>query len=371
MTNLVAIDVALSQQFVAAVRRCWDQGDAVFPVDQRWPFPTRRAMFDSIRPTHIIDPHDQLHGVENGLPAEPGDALVIATSGSSGVPKGVVHTHSSLLASATACHNRIGISNAHWLACLPPSHIGGFSVISRSILLDIPMSLARANDPLAIAEAVAGGANYISVVPAMLDRIDAIQFDVILLGGSRPPLVRPHNSIATYGSTETASGVAYDGIALNGVEITVSNDGSVLVRGNMLLRTYRNGHDPKDSQGWFNTGDIGQISDTGVLNILGRRGDMIITGGENVWPDQVEKVLITHPEVSDCAVTGVHDQRWGQRVCAWLVINNPDSAPTLEAIREYVKSVLPAYCAPHNIFIVSALPRTSTGKIDRKQLVSN
>src|SRR5438067_1808963 len=125
----------------------------------------------------------------------------------------------------------------------------------------------------------------------------------------------PPNPVTTYGMTETGSGVAYGGAPLDGVELKVV-EGEIVVRCPMLLRCYRSAdgdHDPRDADGWFATGDGGSFDASGRLVVDGRLGDMIITGGENVWPAPVEDALRTHPAVVDVAVVGRPDAEWGQR----------------------------------------------------------
>ena len=129
-------------------------------------------------------------------------------------------------------------------------------------------------------------------MPTALARVDPTAFRTVLVGGQAPPPDRPANVIATYGLTETGSGIAYDGVPLDGVEIRIVDD-EIHVRGPMLLRAYRDGDDPKDADGWLPTGDAGSFED-GRLSVHGRIGDLIITGGENVWPVAVERVL-AHP----------------------------------------------------------------------------
>jgi O-succinylbenzoic acid--CoA ligase len=122
-------------------------------------------------------------------------------------------------------------------------------------------------------------------------------------------------------------------VPLDGVEVAVDeDDGSIMLRGPMLLRCYRDGTDPKHSGGWLTTGDVGQLDADGRLVVHGRRGDLIITGGENVWPDPVEQVLRTVSGVADVAIAGRDDDEWGQRVVA-LVVATADGPPTLEAPR--------------------------------------
>ena len=136
----------------------------------------------------------------------------------------------------------------------------------------------------------------------------------------------------------------------------------------MLMRGYRDGTCAVDSSGWLRTGDIG-IFEGGVLVVEGREGDLIITGGENVWPESVEDILRGHPHVIDVCIAGVPDAEWGQAVTAWIVTDG--SAVSLETIRAFVKEQLPVHCAPRNLVEISEIPRTALGKPRRAELISS
>jgi O-succinylbenzoic acid--CoA ligase len=344
--RLVAIDMPGGPGFVDELRRIWDAGDAAFPVDQRLPPSAKQALLVAM-------------GV--GEPVGPGDALVVATSGSTGEPKGVVLTHDAVAASARATSDRLAVTDDdHWLACLPLSHVGGLSVVTRALHTGTRLTMLPGFDADAVGSS---DANLVSLVATTLPRVDATRFRVIVLGGSRPPEDRPANSVTTYGMTETGSGVVYDGVPLDGVEVRVDPDGQILLRGPMLLRCYRDGSVPLDIEGWLPTGDLGRWLDDGRLHVDGRRGDLIITGGENVWPEAVEAAIADHPDVAEVLVRGVDDLEWGQIVEA--VIVPVATAPTLDSIRAHVKERHPGYLAPRRIEIVSSLPRTSIGKLRR------
>jgi len=296
-----------------------------------------------------------------GEEVDDGDALVVATSGSTGTPKGVVLTHDAIAASAEATSRRLEVTaDDHWLACLPLSHVGGLSVVTRALHTGTQLTVLPGFDAVAVTEV---GASLVSLVATALKRIDPSIFRCIVLGGSRPPADRPSNTVTTYGMTETGSGVVYDGVPLDGVEVRIDGDAEVWLRGPMLLRGYRDGTRPFDADGWLPTGDLGRWLDDGRLHVDGRRGDLIITGGENVWPEAVEAVLSTHPAVAEAMVRGVADDEWGQVVEA--VIVPVGAAPTLDEIRAYVKDTQPAFMAPRSIRIVDALPRTALGKLQR------
>jgi O-succinylbenzoic acid--CoA ligase len=175
--------------------------------------------------------------------------------------------------------------------------------------------------------------------------------------------------VTTYGLTESGSGVVYNGKALRGVELEI-RDSIVYIKAPMLLRAYRDGSVPLDSNGWFCTGDRGSISDDGVLQIEGRDSDLIISGGENIWPENVEDALRDFPDVTDLCVAGVPDPEWGHAVHVWLVTTSTDK-PSLNAVRAHVKQNLPAHCAPRQVHIVSEIPRTALGKPQRSILVES
>jgi O-succinylbenzoic acid--CoA ligase len=367
MPHLVALDLPGGPAFVDALRRVWDRGDAVLPVDQRLPGPARAALFTALRPGRIVDADGER--VLEGDPVEPGDALVMPTSGSTGAPKGVVHTTAGLEASARAGNARLGVeASDHWLACLPLAHIGGFTVITKAITASTQLTVLPGFDAAEVTAQARAGTTLVSLVPTTLARIDPSLFRVVLLGGSRPPLDRPANVVATYGLTETGSGVVYDGLPLDGVEVRIAADGEILVRGPMLMRCYRDGTSPIDADGWLHTDDLGTLGPDGLLQVQGRRGDMIVTGGENVWPDAVERVIADLPGVAEVAVAGVPDPEWGQRVVAWVVPADA-AAPSLADLRTAVGQRLAAFMAPKELHLVEALPRTAIGKVSRTTLV--
>ncbi len=363
MRQLIAIDLPGGPGFVDALRAIWDAGDAAFVVDQRLPASARGKLLRAMAPAFIIN-GDGRARLRSSRSVDGGDALVVATSGSAGEPKGVVLTHSAVEASARATSSRLDVdAGDRWLACLPLSHIGGLSVVTRALITDTPLTVHPGFDAAAVD---ADEATLVSLVGTALRRIDALRFRVIVLGGSKPPLDRPRNAVTTYGMTETGSGVVYDGRLLDGVEVRIDDSAEIWLRGPMLLRCYRDDTDPA-VDGWLPTGDLGAWLPDGRLHVDGRRGDLIITGGENVWPEAVERVLGDFIGVADVAVWGAPDAEWGQAVTA-LVVTRAGAAPSLEALRDHVKGELPAFCAPRRLVIVDALPRTALGKLRRADL---
>ena len=350
MPSLVAITAEGSDGFVQALRAAWDRGNAVLPVDPRLPAAARQAVCETLGA---------------GRPVEDGDALVVATSGSTGVPKGVVLTFDALAAAAGAASTRLAVdpSSDSWLACLPLSHVGGLGVVVRALLTGTPLTVRPAFDPTV-------DATLVSLVPTLLDRFDTSQFRVVLAGGAFDRKLRPPNVVHTYGMTETGGGVVYDDVPLDGVEVRADEAGQLSVRGPTLLRCYRDGSDPRDTDGWLPTGDVGEVLGDGRVVVHGRRSDLIVTGGENVWPADVEEALRSHPAVAEVAVTARDDPEWGQRVIAVVVPRQRSAPPTLDDLRAWVKDRRPAFAAPRELVLVDALPRTTNGKVARDRLLA-
>jgi O-succinylbenzoic acid--CoA ligase len=367
MRKLVALALPGGPGFVGALQRAWDAGDAVVVLDHRVPPKAQADVLDTLAASEIVA-DDGTTATPDGRRMDDGDALVVTTSGTTGRPKAVVLTHDAVAASAHATSARLEVDPGrdHWLACLPLAHVGGLSVVTRALLTGTSLTVHPGFDPVA---AMASGATLVSLVPTALARIDPDRFRTIVLGGAAPPADLPANAVTTYGLTETGSGVVYDGRPLDNVEVRIGPDGEVQLKGPMLLRAYLDGTDPKDADGWLATGDLGHIDD-GRLVVDGRRDDLIVTGGENVWPEPVERVLAGAEGVAAVAVAGPADAEWGQRVTAYVVATDPARPPTLADLRARVKEALPAWCAPHQLVLVDELPRTALGKVRRDQLIT-
>jgi O-succinylbenzoic acid--CoA ligase len=316
-------------------------------------------------------------------------AIVVSTSGTTGVPKGAMLTAAALVASASATHDRLG-GPGSWLLALPAYHVAGLQVLVRSVLagttpVAIPPSLDVAELPSAIAE-LGSGRRYASLVAVQLDNAlrDAgaaaalAELDAVLIGGGPMPAAIAERAAAagisvvrTYGMSETAGGCVYDGVPLDGVEVRI-DDGRVVLGGETVAKGYRNPVDPDPfvEPGWFRTDDVGALDDSGVLRVLGRIDDAISTGGLTVLPQLVETVLATHPAIADSAVFGVPDERLGQRVCAAIVLAANSVAPTVAELRAHVATTLDATAAPREMHVVDELPRRGIGKLDRRELAA-
>lgn len=406
MASLVALAMAGGPLFVQELQRAWDGGNAVLPIDPRLPEPGVRRLLATLRPAAMVGADGLRQRLSGGVGVEPGDALVMVTSGTTGDAKGCVLTHAAVAASAWATTERLKVDPGvdRWLACLPLSHVGGLSVVTRALTTGTPLSVHPDFSADAVGSAArTEGVTMVSLVATALARLDAGIFRTVVLGGSAPPADLPPNVVTTYGLTETGSGVVYDGWPLDGVEIEVvppapgagpgpgrgaavvpggdgAREGQIHIRGLMLARAYRQcgaptgGHDPNldedptSPDGWLATGDWGALSTTGRLSVLGRLSDLVITGGENVWPAAVERTLLHLPGVAAVAVGGRPDPEWGQRVVAWVVPANPSDPPTLDSLRARVAEDLPRFAAPRELVLVDSLPRTGLGKIARHQL---
>lgn len=363
MPDLVAIDLPGGPTFVDELVRAWEAGDAVVPIDQRLPHTAKQALLDAVSPSRLVD-NDGSTRLEGSRPVEEGDALVVATSGSSGSPKGVILTHRAIEASARASSAALNVGrDDRWLACLPVAHIGGLSVVTRALVTGTSLTVIPKFDAAHVSD-LARECTLVSLVATTLARIDASIFRTILLGGSSAPTHLPPNVVATYGMTETASGIVYDGVPLEGVEIRIADDGEILVRAPMVMRAYRDGSTTVDAQGWLHTDDAGRWLADGRLHVTGRRGDVIITGGQKVWPQSVEDALSSSLGHTDYCVVGVPDEEWGERV----VLVTTHDAIDLGRVRDVVSSVLPSYCAPREIRRVDSIPRTAIGKVRRQSL---
>lgn len=365
----MAVAVSGGPEFVEVLQRIWDRGDALLPLDPRLPPAAVERLLDAMQPSALIDAAGDESKRAGGRPVEDGDALVVATSGSTGRPKGAVHTHRTVAASASATSNRLGVDPARdrWLCCLPLAHVAGLSVVTRALHTGTPLEVHNRFDAADVVDAARRGATLSTVVPTALARFDPRLFRKLVVGGSAPPAVVPPNAVISYGMTETGSAFVYDGVPLDGVEVRIVA-GEIQVRGPMVMRCYRDESDPKDANGWLPTDDAGEWGPDGRLVVHGRRGDLIITGGENVWPTAVELVLSHHPAVAEVAVIGRPHPEWGQEVVAVVVPTHASAPPRLDELRAHTKVDLPAFAAPRSLEIVSSLPRTLLGKVERRSL---
>jgi O-succinylbenzoic acid--CoA ligase len=364
---LLAIDLPLGPALEAALRGCAERNQAFCILDQRLSVRRRAEELELLGATAILDETGE-RSLDTGRDVDDEIGLVMLTSGSSGTPKAAELTWTALRASAALTQASLRADSAPvWFPCLPANHIGGLAVLLRSILSDATLLWSDDGD---LERAASLGATHVSIVRTQLARHDVSGFYRVLLGGARPPHALPSNVITTWGMTETGSGVVYDGYPLEGVELVTVN-GELCVRSPTMFRSYR--HAPRPSivgpdgrSDWFPTGDAGSIID-GRVRVRGRLGFVINTGGEKLWPEDLEVLLASLEGISDVAVTGVEDPEWGQRVVALVVA---DGANHDDEIRAIASERLGPWAKPKEIRYVVAIPRTGNGKIRRSELAS-
>ena len=370
-------------------------GPAILPLDATLPRARLAELIEAFAPASIetsgdfqrISPASQLtRSGARGTAAGVDDdvAVVLATSGSTGLPKGAELTATALTASATSSLARLGATRGErWLCCLPVHHISGLGILVRSLLAgSVPVVTDRADVGVIVREVSQPdpGCQYISLVPTQLRRLldggaPLSGFRAILLGGAavQPGLLDEAAAagarvITTYGMTETCGGCVYDGVPLDGVHVATDADGRIRISGALLFSRYRLAPELTKAalqDGWFVTSDLGELSD-GRLEVRGRADDVINSGGEKVVAGEVEHVLRDCPGVGDVVVVGIPDPDWGERVTAMVVPADLADPPSLDEIRTYVRDRLPRYAAPKGMKIVGQLPMLPSGKPDRQ-----
>lgn len=367
MNELVALAIAPSRKYRETIERVWENGDAFFPLDMRLSPQAQQQQLQVARPTKIIESDGELRTLPRGSGVEEGDAYVVLTSGTTGDPKGVIHTFDSMRASCLGTNEALQITTSDgWICGLPPSHVGGLSVITRSILTGLPLHIMEGFPEHEVNQARANGANLISIVRAVISRLDLTTFKAVLLGAQSPPDNLPANYVTTYGMTETGSGVVYNNRPLKGVNIECSSDGEILIQAPMLARSYRDGQPLLDNKGWYHTGDVGLVEDSGEIRILGRASEVINSGGEKLYPNKIEDLLLELPGVCDVAVVGVEHAKWGEEVVAVVVLEDGMGASfDLNAVRDIVSIQLAPWAVPKRIYSAEAIPKTALGKVRR------
>lgn len=357
----------------------------------------------------VVEIERELSGGEAIAGAESidGDALhsLIYTSGTTGAPKGALLTYGNFYWSAVASGQNLGVeAGDRWLACMPLFHVGGLSILLRSAIYGTTAVIHDGFDEVRVNRAIREeGGTLLSVVATMLRRmLDADDGDypasmrAVLVGGGPVPaelLTRAQERglpvLQTYGLTEATSQVATlssedalrklgsAGLALPATTVRIGEPGSdveageigeILVAGPTVTAGYLGRPEATAEtlrDGWLHTGDLGSLDDEGYLFIADRRDDLIVTGGENVYPAEVEAALVAHASVVEAAVVGVSDERWGQIVAA-VVVASDGAAPTSEELAERLRERLAGYKVPRRIeFSSEALPRTASGKLQR------
>jgi O-succinylbenzoic acid--CoA ligase len=289
-------------------------------------------------------------------------ATIIFTSGSTGVPKAALHAFGNHYYNALGSNANIPLrSGDRWLHSLPLYHVGGLSILFRCLLAGATVALPRQGTPLgeAIDEL---GATHVSLVSTQLLRLlrgkaDLAGLEAVLMGGGPVPAPLVDEAVArglpihtSYGLTETASQVTTtppgaspgelgtSGRLLPYREIAISGGGEILVRGQTLFAGYVEGGKTEralDADGWFHTGDLGELNENGYLRVLGRQDNLFVSGGENIQPEEIEEALYGLPGVDEAVVVPVPDEEFGARPVAFVRMEDErygELAPELERV---------------------------------------
>ena len=387
---LVAVDLPPGPAWLDVLWDLWTEGVSFLPLDRRLTDRERRAVVELARPACIISEGDEVLFADPAPIDAEQAAIVVATSGTAGAPKLVELSRAAVSAAVGLSFGALGESvgqvaldpSEPWASCLTPAHVGGLLVLLRRLIFASPVTVLEGFDAATLIEQAPAGA-HVALVPAMLRRLVEVDADlsalgVLLVGGGAvdPELgaAAAHlggRVVTTYGLTETCGGIAYDGRLFEDTQARVA-EGQIELHGPTLMGGYR--HDPAATaaaftlDGWLRTGDVGVIGDDGLVTVHGRMDELIRTGAETVWPQEVEPVLRDHPKVIDVAVAGRPDPEWGELVVAFVVAAREDDPPTLEELRDHVSERIARFKAPKHLVLVEGLPRTASGKLRRGAL---
>jgi o-succinylbenzoate---CoA ligase len=316
-------------------------------------------------------------------------ATVVFTSGSAGVPKAALHTFRNHYFSARGSNTNIALAPGdRWLHSLPLYHVGGLSIVFRCLLAGATVVLPEPGASLG--EAVAG-ATHVSLVPTQLSRLlreggfEAGRLEAVLLGGGPLPtsLVDEAADLGlpihtSYGLTEMASQVTTtppgasrkelrtSGRLLPHREVGISGDGEILVRGETLFAGYVEGdavYRPLDADGWFHTGDIGDLSENGYLRVLGRKDNLFVSGGENIQPEEIEEALLSLEGVEEAVVVPISDPEFGARPVAF--VRTADGIVEPDAFARVLRMVLPGFKIPVDFYAWPEEAGSGAMKVDR------
>jgi O-succinylbenzoic acid--CoA ligase len=389
--SVAAMTMHPRREQVVLVHALMKLGAVLLPLSPRLSAAERAAAIAAEELAIDLDDAGELTQTEADMPLlgeHDMDALACKamTSGSTGAPDPVGLTYGNFLWSAVGSAFNIGVEPGdRWLCCLPLSHISGLGIVMRSVIYG---TTAVVHDGFAVDRVAASlerdGITVVSLVATMLTRLLEAGADLsapraILVGGGPVPkdaleeaLGRGATVVQTYGLTEACSQVttlapadARRKLGSAGRPLLTTHlriqDGEILVQGPTVAPGRA------DADGWLHTGDLGRIDEEGFLYVEDRIDDMIVSGGENVVPAEVEKVLLRHPEVADAAVVGREDPEWQQAVTAIVVlVEGSDVSP--DELRRHCAESLAGFKVPKRVELAAALPRTPSGKLMRRAL---
>ena len=333
------------------------------------------------------------HGVQ------PGDLLLVYTSGTTGAPKGAMHTAQGLQANALAAVAAQGLTAAERvLSVLPLFHVGGLCIQTLPALsVGARVSLQPRFEPGAWFDAVEQWRPTTTLlVPAVMKALiehprwaaaDLTSLRFVNSGSQIVPraLIEAFHArgvpvAQVSGSTETGpvaivlepaealAHVGQVGRPALGVRCRLATDGEILLQAPNLMRGYhRSGEPAFDAEGWFHTGDLAVVHPGGYLEVVGRSKELIISGGENIHPAEIEQLVATRPEVAECAVVGLPDERWGEVPVLALVLK-PGTSLDAAALQALFDEHLARFKHPRQVRVLHELPRTALGKVQRPAL---
>ena len=407
----VALIAGNGVETVVVIHALIDLGATLVPIHPRLTAAEVEVLLADAAPALTLREADLLSPLPHPYPSpypypppdpdpDPAPLAVVYTSGTTGRPKGAVLSRRAFLAAAAASAHNLGwTDDDRWLCCMPLCHVGGLSILTRCLLARRAVILEPRFDPDVVLTSIARArATLLSVVPTMLQTLlerDAgnalAALRAVLVGGAGAPFAlieecgrRGVRALTTYGLTEGCSQITVQrpsspyrpergsGAPLPGIELRVADPdgggiGRIHVRGPTLMDGYFGGPGRPldrgvDGEGWFDTGDLGELDARGALHIHARRTDLIVTGGENVYPLEIEQRLESIPGVRRALVFGVPDERWGQIVAAALEL-----APGVEidALAAGAAARLASHKRPRLACAVADLPLTGSGKLER------
>lgn len=389
--SVAAIAMAPGLEYATVLHALMKLGATAFPLDPRLTSEERQRAIGPNLPAIVIESPDDLAGHEADMPLL-GELDLdapftrILTSGTSGASRAIEHTYGNHLWSAVGSAFNLGVDpDDRWLCCVPLFHVSGVSILMRSAIYGTTAVVQDGFDLDRVAESLqSDGITIVSLVTTMLTRLidagAAIERPrAILVGGGPVPdeileeaLGLGATVVQTYGLTETASQVTTlspadasrkrgsAGRPLLTTHVRIA-DGEILVQGPTVAP------EALSEDGWLHTGDCGSIDSEGFLWVEGRLDDVIVTGGENVAPEEVEQVLASHPDVLEAAVVGRPDPNWQNAVVAVLVANETAELDR-DSLRSWCAARLAPYKVPKSFELVAELPRTSSGKVRRSEL---
>ena len=406
----VALCLPTAWRTIVLLLSCVRAGIVACPISMRLPHESIRVLTAALSASLVITGRKDLQDVATGQEevlreAETGPvmldidqaATIVYTTGSTGLPKAAVLSTGNHYYSAEGANDNIALApEDRWLVSLPLYHVGGLGILFRCVSAGATMCVPPAGVPLNEAARHAR-ATHLSVVATQLERWLRAEegrkstcVKAVLAGGNAVPAALLDEACdrgvpvhTTYGCTEMASQVTTTppeasreqlqtaGRVLPHREVCIAETGEILVRGPVLFQGYLERGEitrATDPDGWFHTGDLGTLDESSFLHVRGRQDNMFISGGENIQPEEVERVLRTVEGIADAVVTPISDDVFGHRPVAFL--KRTDQSRTIDEIRSVLETVLPRFKIPIAFHAWPEDIPDRGGKVDRARFRS-